>query len=92
MDQPRVDIIKKNLYSVFITCILEKLFYTHPLEDSSIVHDHIDVSLIFPLQKDFYITHEHIDAFCLFLFQKDFGTFHVVLFEAFLCFLSNSYC
>ena len=87
MDQPRVDITKNILYldNIYF-CILEKIFHTHPLEDSYIVHDHIDHSFLFLPQKDFRIAHEHISAFCLFLFQKDFGIFQVLLFQAFLCF------
>ena len=38
-----------------------------PLEDSYIVHNHIDTSFLFLLQKDFYIAHKNNDDFCLFL-------------------------
>ena len=78
---------------VFISCILEKIFYTHPVEDSYIVHDHIDISffLLLLLQKDVYTTLEHIDAFCLFPLQKDFVIFHMLLFRVFLCVFDNIY-
>ena len=62
-----------------------------PRKGSYYVHDDTGASFRFVLQKDFYITHEHIDAFCLSLLPKDFGAFHVILFEAFLCFFDNSY-
>ena len=42
---------------------------------------------IFFLQKIFYFDLNEIDPFFLFLLQKDFDTFHVLLFEAFLCIL-----
>ena len=76
---------------VFITCILEKKIYTHPLEGSYIVHNHIDASFLFILQEDFYVTHKYIDAFHFIVLQEDFDTFHVLLFEAFLYFFDNSY-
>ena len=47
---------------------------------------YIQLSFFFLLQKDSYLDHDDTDAFFLFLLQKDFGTFHVLLFEAFLCF------
>ena len=93
MDQTRVDVIKNILYSDSIYFLNSKnfFFYAHSLEDSYIIHDHIDAPFLFLLQKDFYIAHKHIVTFCLFLLQKDFGTFCVLLFEAFLCFSDNSY-
>ena len=88
-----MDQIIKMVYTqiVFISCILENFFYTLPLEGFCIVHDHIDTSFLFLLQKDFCIAHEHIVTFYLSLLQKHFGTFHVLLFETFLFFLANSY-
>ena len=86
MDQRRADIIKNILYSDSLYFLRSEMFffYTHFLEDAYIVRVHIEASLLYLLQKDFYVAHEHIGAFCLFLLQKDFGTFHVLLFEAFL--------
>ena len=37
-------------------------------------------------QKDSYYVHDDTDAFFLFLLQKGLDIFHVLLFEAFLCF------
>ena len=73
------DIIKKILYSASL------YFYTYPLRNSCIVHEHIDASFLFLLHKDFHIAHEHLNAFCVFLPQKYFNLLQVFL-EAFLCF------
>ena len=69
----------------------KRFFFNHLPEDSYIVHDHIDASFLFLLQRDFYIAHEHIGDFCLFLLHKDFDIFHILLFEAFLCVFDNRY-
>ena len=48
MNQPRVNIIKNTLYSgsLYFLHYRKKIFHTHPLEDSYIVHKHINTSNI----------------------------------------------
>ena len=53
------------------------------------VHFHTDVSFLFILQKNSYIARNHVFFLNIFLLQKDFDTFHMPLFEAFLCFSEN---
>ena len=85
MGQPRVDILENVLYSRSLYFLFSrKNFYSHPLKDSYIVHDHIDASFIFLIQKDFHTAGEHIGASCVFLLEKGFGTFPVLLFDALL--------
>ena len=62
-------------------------FYTHPLGDTYIVHNHIDASFFL-----LFVTHEHIDAFCLFFLQKDFYIFQELFLKAFLCFFIIAIC
>ena len=69
------------------------LLYRTPKKNPKIISymlnnnfSYIQLSFFFLLQKDSYLDHDDTDAFFLFLLQKDFGTFHVLLFEAFLCF------
>ena len=76
---------------VFVSYIVEKKFYTHHLEDSYIVHNHIGASFISLLQKDFHMAHKRFGAFSFFLLYKDFGTIHEPFLKAFLCFFDNSY-
>ena len=47
-------------------------FVFHPLDFFYVIHDHIDVSFLFLLQKDFCIIHEHIGAFIYILFSERF--------------------
>ena len=44
------------------------------------------LSFLMLLQKDSYLDHDDTGVFFLFLLQKDFDIFHVLLFEAFVCF------
>ena len=70
MDQ----MIKNVLYSDSIYFLhSKKNFYTYPLEDFYIVHEHIDASFLFLLLKDFYIN--HILLFVFFFFRKIFVFF-----------------
>ena len=53
MDQTRIDIIKNVLYSDCLYFLhSRKMFYTHPLVDSYIFHNHFDAFFLFLLQKD----------------------------------------
>ena len=90
MEQSRVDIIKNVLYSVslyflrFRKCFSILIFQKIPI---SFMDDVFFLSL---LHKDYYIARKHIGGFCLFLLRKDFDIFHVLFFEAFLCFSDNN--
>ena len=61
-------------------------------KDSYYVQDDTDAFFLFLLQKDFDICRGPFSTFCLFLFQKDLDIFHVLLFEAFVCFLIIVIC
>ena len=74
---------------VFVSYIVGKKFYTHHLEDSYIVHNHIGTSFISHLQKDFHMAHKQFGGFSFFLLYKDFGTIHEPFLRAFLCFFDN---
>ena len=55
-------------------------------------HDNTGIFFVFfPLQKDFDIYLRTFFGVFIFLLQKYFNIFHVLLFEAFLCFLDNIY-
>ena len=87
MNQPRAVIIKNFLYSdSLFYWILENIFYTHSLEDSYIVHNHIDASFLYLFQKDFYIAQSTWALFVFFFFRKisePFSCFFLKLFFVF---------
>ena len=64
---------------------IQSFFAFLPQKDSYFNHDDTEDFFLFLPQKDFFICLEPFFVFLLFLLQKDFGTFHVLLFEAFLC-------
>ena len=70
----------------------EKNFYAHPLEDFYIVHDHIDASFLFLLQKDFYIGQEHLAIFVFFFSRKIFKSFTCFFSKLFFAFLIIFIC
>ena len=77
MDQPKVDIIKNVLYSDSLYFLHSRkcFFYTHPLEDSYIVHDNIGAFCLFLLQKDFGTFHKHFFKAFLCCFDNSYLSF-----------------
>ena len=70
-----------------ISHIFNILLFFFLQKDSYFNLDDIDAFFLFLLQEDLYICPKPCFVFFLFLLQKDFGTFAVLPFYAFVCFL-----